>query len=343
MQTFSLFIGIDVSKLTLHISYSQATGKALYEQIDNTGQAISTFFGKLLKEHQAGQILVCCEHTGTYTSKLAAALKGSGICLWMVNALVMRYSSSSLTRYKTDKADADKIRSFAITHRDNAKDHHHPSQAGHGLKELGQVRKQLVDLRAQVLNMQANNQDKAAALALPSVLLTELISYLSNAIRQIEQAIRELIASQARLSRLYAILVSIPGIGPVTARHILQVTDLFSRFESYKAFACFVGTAPFPNQSGTSKNPKMKTSKKAYKPLKAELHQGALSVTRKGLFFHNYYQHLKQENKHHLAIINAIINQMLSLAFTLIAKDELFDKNIYLKNKKSEGFLLPLS
>jgi transposase len=343
MQKFSFFIGIDVSKLTLHLSYGKAAGKALYQQIENTGQAISAFFAKLLKDYQPSQILVCCEHTGTYTSRLAVVLKDTGICLWMVNPLVMRYSSASLTRYKTDKADADKIRSFGLTHQDSARDHHHPSQVAHQLKELTGARKQLVGLRQQVLNMQANNKDKADVLALPAILLKELINYLSKAIGQIEKAIAQLIASHARLSRMYAILVSIPGIGPVTARHILQVSDLFSRFSSYKAFACFVGTAPFPNQSGTSKNPKMKTSKKAYQPLKAELHQGALSVTRKGLFFHDYYQHLKKHNKHHLTIINSIMNQMLALAFTLIAKDELFDKNIYLKNKKSEGFLLHLS
>lgn len=325
------------------MSYGKATGKALYEQIDNTGQAISAFFDKLLEEHPASQILVCCEHTGTYTSKLALALKGSGICLWMVNPLVMRYSSSDLNRYKTDKADSEKIRSFALTHQGKAKNFHHPCLPAHELKQLSQARKQLVGLRQQVLNFLSNNQDKAVSIALPTVVLKELKAYLSKAIKELEKAINDLINGHAHLKRMYTILISIPGIGPVTARHILQVSDLFTRFPSYKAFACFVGTAPFPNQSGTSKNPKMQTSKKAYQPLKAELHQGALSVTRKGLFFHDYYQHLKQQNKHHLTIINSIMNQMLSLAFTLIAKDQLFDKNIYLKNKKSEAFLLHLS
>jgi transposase len=191
--------------------------------------------------------------------------------------------------------------------------------------------------------MITDNRDKAQPLDLVGSVFADLKAYLSQAVRQVEQQVRRLIASDPSLRRMQAVLLSIPGIGPVTSTHLLAVTDRFTRFPGPKAFACFVGTAPFPNQSGSSKNPKARLSKKAYQPLKAELHQGALSVSRKGLFFHDFYQHLKEQKHHHLAIINRIINQMINLAFTLIQKDQLFDKKTYLSNKKSPGFLLEVS
>jgi len=344
MKKFTLIIGIDISKATLHVSYQHQEAKAVYLQLDNQPQAIEAFLQQMLRlEPDPAQVLLCCEHTGTYGSRLALAAKGAGITLWMVHPLVMRHASADLNRYKTDKADAAKIRSFAHTHQASAVCFHHPSAQAHQLRQLRQARKQLVGLRQQLTNMATDNKDKAQPLDLVATVFQDMKAHLTEAVRQLEAQIRHLIGSEASLKRMYTVLLSIPGIGPVTAVHLLAITDCFNRFPSHKALACFVGTAPFPNQSGSSKNPKARVSKKAYKPLKAELHQGALSVSRKGLFFHDFYQHLKEQKHHHLSIINRIINQIIKLAFTLVQKDQLFDKKTFLSNKKSPGFLLEMS
>jgi transposase len=344
MKKFTLIIGIDISKASLHVSYQHQQGKAVSLQLDNQAPAIAAFLEQMLGlEPDPAKVLLCCEHTGTYGSRLALAAKAAGVTLWMVHPLVMRHASADLSRYKTDKADAAKIRSFAHTHLAKATNFHHPSAAAHQLRLLQQARKQLVGLRQQLLNMITDNKDKAQPLSLVGVVFQEVKAYLTQAIRQIEQEVGRLIASDASLRRMHTVLLSIPGIGPVTSIHLLAVTDRFTRFPGPKALACFVGTAPFPNQSGSSKNPKARVSKKAYQPLKVELHQGALSVSRKGLFFHDFYQHLAEQKHHHLDIINRIINQMINLAFTLIRKDQLFDKKTYLSNKKSPGFLLEMS
>lgn len=344
MQKFTLIVGIDISKATLHVSYQHKEAKAVYLQLDNQLQAIEGFLQQLLAtEPDASRVLVCCEHTGTYGSKLALALQHTGLTLWMVHPLVMRHASADLNRYKTDKADAAKIRSFAHTHQASAVCFHHPSAQAHQLRQLRQARKQLVGLRQQLTNMMADNTQKAQPLDLVGTVFQDMKAHLTEAIGQLEAEIRRLIGSEASLKRMYTVLLSIPGIGPVTAVHLLAITDCFNRFPSHKALACFVGTAPFPNQSGSSKKPKPRVSKKAYQPLKADLHQGAVSVTRKGLLFHDFYQHLKEQKQHHLSIINRIINQMIKLAFTLVQKDQLFDKKTFLSNKKSPGFLLDMS
>ena len=126
-----------------------------------------------------------------------------------------------------------------------------------------------------------------------------------------------------------------PGIGPVTAQHILFVTDGFSAFPNWKTLAAFIGTAPFPHGSGTSKKVKYRTSKQAYKALKADLHQGAISVCRKGQLFHAYYQQMLALNKPHLYILNTIKNMLLKVIFQLVRSQTVFDQNTFLNNKKS--------
>ncbi|WP_372950774.1 transposase [Mariniphaga sp.] len=103
----------------------------------------------------------------------------------------------------------------------------------------------------------------------------------------------------------------------------------------YKAFACYVGIAPFERTSGTSIRYRPRTSKKANQELKAEMHQGALSVIRKGQLFHSYYKTMLDRGKHHLWILNTIMNMIAKSIFVLANKMTPFNNEIFVKNKKS--------
>jgi len=50
-----------------------------------------------------------------------------------------------------------------------------------------------------------------------------------------------------------------------------------------------------------------------------------------------------EKGKHHLWIINSIMNMIVKLAFRMIKTMQLFDKNLYLNNKKSWAINLELS
>jgi hypothetical protein len=50
------------------------------------------------------------------------------------------------------------------------------------------------------------------------------------------------------------------------------------------------------------------------------MHQGAISVIRQGQLFNNYYQRMIEKGKHHLWIINSIINMIAKCVFNLIKK-----------------------
>ena len=344
-RKFNLFVGIDVSKQTLDVAISHNGNGVQHSQVTNDASGIHALVTWLLRvEPDPSQILVCLEHTGNIIEKLCHVLLSRELFTWVVNPYVIKRNNPVLERGKTDKSCSVKIMHFAESHCKHAQCYE--PRTGHiqQVKALFLLRKQLVGLRRQILNQNAANNDKLVPDPICSGTYKRIKEQLTAEIKVIERQIIVLMREDSSLTKIYQILLSVPGIGPVTAQHLLFVTDGFKRFNNYKQMACYIGTAPFPHQSGSSVYKRPRTSKKAYGALKADLHQGVLSVTRKGRFFGDYYNFMKNEKgKHHNWIINAIINMILKVVFKLVEKKVEFEDNFFLQNKQSWQKLLQLS
>lgn len=334
-RKFKLIFGIDISKLTLDVTYF-LKNSFHYLQITNDARGISHLVdiikGLGIDEKE---VLICCENTGNYTEKLAMVMKSLDVTFWVVHPIIMKGYRLDLQRAKNDKIDSMKIVEFALAHQHKATNFHHSDQKTKELKELYLLRKQLIGLRQRTLNFIASENDKAIPGILNTVVYDQLKHFLTDLIKDVEKSILLLIKSEKTISGYYKVLLSIPGIGPVIAQHILAVTDGFKKIIDYKAFACYVGIAPFERSSGTSIRYRPRTSKKANQGLKAEMHQGALSVIKKGQIFHNYYQTMINKGKHHLWIMNSIMNMIAKCIFNLVNKMIPFNKEIFVKSKKS--------
>jgi transposase len=81
--------------------------------------------------------------------------------------------------------------------------------------------------------------------------LKYLISdYLKN--RQLLLEVTKNLRRQVKLlyPDIYTLLLSVPGVGPLTAMHLIAEIGDISRFRSYKQLASFVGLVPRSHQSG---------------------------------------------------------------------------------------------
>jgi transposase len=344
MSKFNLFCSIDISKADFDVLYGSPS-KYRHVKLSNDVKGISQLL-KLLPalETDSSKILVCCENTGSFMSKLASILKGEDIFLWAVHPLLLSFYSIELNRFKTDKADVHKIFNYTVANQSRAVCFHLPSVAVQELRDLFTCRRNLIETRSAYSCRNEDRQQRATANSLVMEVEKQLIAVLSSYINMIDKAIHAVIAADLKIKRMYQVLVSIPCIGPVTAWHLLFVTDCFEKFDNWRALACYIGSAPFPKQSGTSIKFKDRVSKKAYRPLKADLNQGIVSVcTRPGLLFYHYYQAMIKQNKPHLYIMNMIKNVLLKIVFKLIQSDTLFDKDIFFKNKISWQKYLVLS
>lgn len=345
MEKFRLICGIDVSKSSLSVALLSTSGLLERKTYPNTAAGIEALYQRLLSlESDPSQILVCLEHTGVYLEKLCMAFQDTGLFLWVVNALMVKYARVSFERLKTDPVDALKIARFAQMMQANAQRYQPLNAQEAQMKDLYRLRRQLVKLLQQVRNFAATNRDKAVPCPVTEASFSDLIAQLSKRIKVVETQLEKLCQADPKSKRTHQILRSIPGIGPVCAWQLLFITQHFQRFRSHKQFAAYAGTAPFEQQSGTSLKRKPKLSQKAAREIKTNLTLAALRHIRKGMVFHQYYLYMKEvKKKHHLWIINSIRNMIIKLAFDLVRKDQLFDLETFIINKKSWQQHLTLS
>jgi len=134
----------------------------------------------------------------------------------------------------------------------------------------------------------------------------------------VEEQIRQLIAQDAAIKNSYALLVSVPGIGHLTAVYIICCTNNFICKITGKQLSSYAGVAPFGTQSGTSIKGRDKVHKMANKELKKLLHMGALSAIKHYEEFRTYYDRKVKEGKHELSVLNAIRSKIALRAVAVI-------------------------
>ncbi|MEL6931325.1 MAG: IS110 family transposase [Cyanobacteria bacterium J06600_6] len=345
MEKFRLVCGIDVSKKELAVAILLEGDLVAHKTYSNNAKGLKALYQFLLSfESDPNKILVCLEHTGVYSEKLILAYQHTGLFIWVVNGLIVKYFQVSFERLKTDKADAKKIARFAFLMQAQAQAYQPLGALEAQIRDLFRLRKQLTKLRQQTLNYAATNMDKAIPCMITKTVFAQVKAYFNGLIKEVENELKALCKQDKKIKRVFQILCSIPGIGQVNAWQLIFTTDNFKRFESYKKFAAYAGIAPFEQQSGSSLKRKPRVSKKAATQIKTNLTMGALRQTRKKMVFHQYYQYmLEHEKKHHLWILNSIRNIMVKLAFDLVKKDQLFELQKFLINKKSWAKCLTLS
>lgn len=144
---------------------------------------------------------------------------------------------------------------------------------------------------------------------------------LKEQIKKCNQQIELLIQQDQQLGHQNQLLCSVPGVGKVIAAQVIAYTYGFTKFKDWRKFACYVGTAPFPYQSGTSVRKRTQVSSIANKKLKALLSMGAVNTLKTENEYHVYYRKKISEGKHHMVVINATRNKLISRMFAVIRRD----------------------
>ncbi len=174
----------------------------------------------------------------------------------MVNpARIKRYGESKLHRNKTDKADAALIAEFCKKENPPLWE---PLTAE--VKHLRALVRRLDDLQ---IRLSAGTEPLTLWRkgCLGAGRLQMHLSYLQERIQAARQAIQQHIEQHANLSSQQALLVSIPGIGKLTAARLLAEIGDISAFEDAPQLAAYAGLNPKGFRSGTSVHKKTRISK----------------------------------------------------------------------------------
>lgn len=327
MENF-YFIGVDVSKKKLDFCV-MFEGKVLREgQVNNHQQSVMKLICELKKDFEMDNdsFLICAEHTGQYTYPLACACKAVECKLWLENPSQIKYSSG-MQRGKNDKVDAKRIAIYAARFGDKVRYYDRPTEEVEQLKQLERERtlymSDVIKYKGQLIDQKEFMPE--AIYKKKAKRLKALLEELQAAIDAITAEMDELIASTEVLSRQMELLMSVDGVGRVTALNMIIETEAFTRFDDPRKFCCHAGVAPFSYTSDSSQHSKNKVSHQANKNIKKVLHMAAVSVThRKEGELKAYYMRKVDEGKNKMSVINALRAKIVARMFAVIKRNEFY-------------------
>jgi transposase len=177
--------------------------------------------------------------------------------------------------------------------------------------------------------------DSSAHLAMVIRTEIELIEHLQTALVSILQTIESLVEqdrlnSDAVLSRSLDLLISIPGIGFLTAVTILAELGDVSAFHSAQALTAYCGLDPTVKQSGKFQGTRNKISKRGSRILRRALfHVASANIRNKrnhqpmNTHIQAFYQS-KCQSKPKMVALVAVMHKMLFIIFAVLRDQQPF-------------------
>lgn len=316
-------IGVDISKNKLdYHCYGHST---TCEPVSNNEKGYRQLqkWIKLKVSKEKEEVLIVMEHTGIYTYNIERFLEKQGWKYVKRPALDIK-RSVGMQRGKSDKADARMISKYGWMNRDL-------------LKPMKPVTDKLVELQQLMAYRDKLVADKASHQARLKELEEQMGSKLRDSIGQsaryimevlaveiedMEKTIKECLSTDQALQTNYDLLVSIRGIGFVSAVALLITTENFTRFDDHRKFACYCGVAPFTHTSGTSIRGKTRVSHLANKKIKSLLTLAAFTAVRYDADLKAKYDQKRKEGKPIMSVINIIRAKLIERIFTVINRQK---------------------
>jgi len=328
------FIGVDVSKLwfdvCMMITNQEGRRQIVRERFDNDVAG----FKKLtqwLKSHKVPMdenTLVVIENTGIYHRLIWQYCNQNGLPISIVNAAQLKWSLG-ITRGKDDITDSERLCDYCYRHADKLKASAALDPAILPLKDLMTSRTRLLaqinSTRTYLRELKHSNSKEVQAM-MEQIHKSALVG-MKKSLELIEEQINKVVKQSAAIKKNYELLLSVPGIGHVTAIYIICCTANFASSITGKQLACYAGVVPFEHKSGSSIKGKARVHKMANKELKRLLYMGARSVVQHKKEFKQYYKRKEQEGKHHLAILNAVKNKIVLRAVAVIKNQRKYVDN----------------
>lgn len=174
----------------------------------------------------------------------------------------------------------------------------------------------------------------------PYIYHTLIIKYLntilcySEEIARTEKQMLDIIRAHEELSRNYDIITSVKGVGLVTAVELIVKTENFTIIKTASQYAAYAGTAPYEKSSGKM-NKGAHVSKIGNRCSKTLLYICAESARMHNKEIKLYYERRTIiDKKPHFYVLNAIVNKLLKIIFSLVTKGQMFDSDFIRKDPR---------
>ena len=242
------------------------------------------------------------EPSGGYERGIIRALLAARLSVRRINPNKLRqFARARGVLAKNDRLDARLMAEYVAimptraVQRDDAVDR---------IAEVVTMRRQLCDEHVTVENQTAHLED-----AMLRRLSKRRLVRLEADIRLLDKRLAEMVATNAAFARLYELLTSMPGVGPVLAFTLIALLPELGKM-GRKQIAALVGLAPYDFDSG-----KLRGHRSIYggrMPIRNVLYMAALSASRYNPALKTFSNRLAHANKKSKVIIVAVMRKMIT-------------------------------
>ena len=321
MKNYLFYVGIDISKskLDVVILKKETPNVTNHFIVENSLKGVKEILKNLAKQKvDLSSVLFCCENTGVYTFPLSSCLSEKKLDYWVVPAIEIK-NSKGISRGKNDKDDAKEIALYSFRNIDKLKLSTLPGTAIQQLKLLFTEREKVMK-SFKLFEATKENADFMPKQVYKSIVAinNKTVKFLKATLKSIEKEMKDIISNQTQLKTQFELIKTVPGIGEKTAIYMLIATRGFTAFDNARKFACYSGTAPFKNTSGTSIKGKTKVNHLADKKMKSILQMCALVAVKHDPQLKAYYNKKKEEGKNAMLVLNNVKCKIISRVFAVI-------------------------
>lgn len=297
-------IGIDVSKSKLDVAF-EPTDSTPVETFAYTPEQVEQLVKRLekLQPH-----LIVLEATGGLERPLWEALHKAHLPVVRVQPRRVRafaYAEGRLA--KTDRLDAHLLAHFG------SKMALVPTPAP---DETRQKMRDLLARREQLLQIRTAERNRlgTASQAVRAGIQRHL-QWLDEEIRQVEEEIQALIDQSDELACQHALLMSVPGIGKISAFTLSAFLSCLQD-KNAKQVAAYVGVAPYSNQSGVKD--KKRRIYGGRQDIRNVLYMATLTAIRFNPIIRAFFQRLQQAGKPFKVALVASMRKLLGILVAIL-------------------------
>jgi transposase len=320
-------LGIDIGKLLFHVELL-INGKLRHRKFNNNPQGFVELAAWLTKQ-QAPVVHACMEATGTYGNDLALYLYEQGHTVSVVNPAQIKYfGQSELSRNKDDQPDAAMIRRFCAERRPRCWTP--PTPEARELQALSRHRDSLLETRQQLVNRLDVAPTKAVEKS-----LRKLVAQLDAEIKRVNQQLEDHIKRHPDLKRKREQLLSIPGLGKVSATQVLAEIENPAQFSSARELAAYAGLTPRNIRSGTLRGT-TRLSKTGNARLRKALFLPAMTAKKYNPIIGRFCTRLARRGKTKMQVVGAAMRKLIHMIYGVLKSGQNF-------NPDHESFITKLA
>jgi transposase len=304
-----VYVGIDVCKAWLDV-YLHPIGHKLRVANDRLG--LRRLKCELARHRVA---LVVLEATGKFHREAHRNLHAAGLAVAVVNPLRSRlFAQACGALAKTDDIDARLLALLAESLE---------PAATPPLPEAIEELQELVNARAAAVQEATaiENRLGASQTAFLKAELARQHKVVKRHIARLQAEIVRRIAGDPVLARRYAILISVPGIGPIAAIALLTGLPELGQVTG-KAASLMAGLAPIACDSGERTGQRRIRGGRAQ--VRTGLYWAAVTAARCNPGLKAFYERLRGVGKTGKVAITAVMRKLVVLANTLLREDRLW-------------------